>query len=380
MPVSAAKIYLGDTLVASAGSDATDWTRPAEWPELAPVAATDQVFRGLHAVFDSEANFATIRCTGAYTVDWGDGSTPVNVASNTTAYYNYSYSASGLSSTSVASLGYKTATVTVTPQSGQTLSVIDISQKHNQSGLSNGSSSQWLDICLAMNNVGTFTANNSNWPARLIERFQWIGGSRFQTNFANFLIHSSRLQSINLFNTGAGTSFVGFLIGCSQLPSIPLYDLSLATNVRAFCEGNRRLKTLPPFDLKEAVTMENFAANCTGLLELPFYNTAKVTNLIGFAGGCPGLREIQGYNFSAVTNPANIFVGSVFISRIRATFSANVNISLANLSLGPAALNEIYTNLPTASGSPRTITVTGNWGTTSHTPSIATAKGWTVTA
>jgi hypothetical protein len=48
-----------------------------------------------------------------------------------------------------------------------------------------------------------------------------------------------------------------------------------------------------------------------------------------------------------------------------------------NATLGPDELNEIYTNLATVTG--QTITVTGNYGTSSDNPAIATAKGWTVT-
>jgi len=44
--------------------------------------------------------------------------------------------------------------------------------------------------------------------------------------------------------------------------------------------------------------------------------------------------------------------------------------------LSSAALNEIYTNLATVTG--QTITVSGNYGTTGDDPTIATAKGWTV--
>ena len=51
--------------------------------------------------------------------------------------------------------------------------------------------------------------------------------------------------------------------------------------------------------------------------------------------------------------------------------------SLANFKLSADALNEIYTNLPTVSR--QTLTVTGNYGTSGHDPSIATAKGWTIT-
>jgi hypothetical protein len=53
-------------------------------------------------------------------------------------------------------------------------------------------------------------------------------------------------------------------------------------------------------------------------------------------------------------------------------------ISYSGCKLSAAELNEIYTNLGTASGA-QTITVTGNYGTASDNPTIATAKGWTVT-
>ena len=56
----------------------------------------------------------------------------------------------------------------------------------------------------------------------------------------------------------------------------------------------------------------------------------------------------------------------------------NVSVNMANGMFGATALNEIYTNL-SSNGTGKTITVTGNYGTASDDPSIATAKGWTVT-
>ena len=52
-------------------------------------------------------------------------------------------------------------------------------------------------------------------------------------------------------------------------------------------------------------------------------------------------------------------------------------IWLRYLAVMALKLNEIYSNLETVTG--KTITVTGNYGTASDNPSIATAKGWTVT-
>ena len=51
--------------------------------------------------------------------------------------------------------------------------------------------------------------------------------------------------------------------------------------------------------------------------------------------------------------------------------------TVANAKMSATALNEMYSILPIVTG--QTVTVTGNYGTTSDDPTIATAKGWTVT-
>jgi hypothetical protein len=310
-------------------------------------------------------------------VDWGDGSSPVNVASNTTAEYNYSYAAAGLGA--VTSRGYKTAIVTVTPQAGQTLSAIDLSLKHTQTGLINGHSSQWLDMRLAMNNVGTVTTFNSFWVHRLLERFEWVGGSSVQTSFVSFLNGCNRLQSVPLFNTAAGTIFQNFLASCTSLQSLPLFNTAAGTNFGSFLSGCNRLQSVPLFNTAAGTNFANFLINCSSLQSVPLFNTAAGTSFTSFLNGCSSLQSVPLFNTAAGTNFANFLASCTSLSRIQATFPAGQSFSLASLSLGPDALNEIYTNLPTASGTP-TITVTGNWGTAAHDPTIATNKGWTVTA
>ena len=56
------------------------------------------------------------------------------------------------------------------------------------------------------------------------------------------------------------------------------------------------------------------------------------------------------------------------------------SFSVAGCKLSAVALNEIFTGLPTVTG--QTITVTNNYGISQagYDPTIATAKGWTVTA
>jgi hypothetical protein len=69
------------------------WSAPTYWLDVPEVVATDQVFYGLMAVFPNETRPAGFRAQGNYTIDWGDGSAPVNVASNVTAEKLYDWNA-----------------------------------------------------------------------------------------------------------------------------------------------------------------------------------------------------------------------------------------------------------------------------------------------
>ena len=98
--------------------------------------------------------------------------------------------------------------------------------------------------------------------------------------------------------------------------------------------------------------------------------------------GCFSLSRIPPWQFAQTTNTSifnGIFTGgsaTYSLSRVEAS-GFNQNFSVASARISATGLNEIYTNLPVVTG--KTITVTSNFGTTSDDPSIATAKGWTVT-
>lgn len=98
--------------------------------------------------------------------------------------------------------------------------------------------------------------------------------------------------------------------------------------------------------------------------------------------GCSGLQTVPPMNTTGVTSSANFgsFVASCSnLARIQAT-GQRFSFSVASCKLSAAALNELFTGLPTVTG--QTITVTGNYGINQagYDPTIATTKGWTVTA
>jgi hypothetical protein len=446
MPTTTGKLYLGSIFLSGGSTPSTGYQRPGDWLTLPTVNATDQVFYGLYAVFDHESNFITVSATDAYTVDWGDGTTE-NYASGVTAYRNYDYNAAALDGT-LTTGGYKQALVTITPQAGQTLSNINLSVKHNQAGLVNSTSSQWLDIRLAMNNTGTVTMYNTSWRHCFLEQFEWVG-SNSQTTFSNMfnscyslqsipLLNTSlgtnfssmfsncyflqsiplldtssgtsfdtmfgncySLQSIPLLNTSLGTTFSQMFIRCYSLQGIPLLNTSLGTSFSSMFYDCRSLQSIPLLNTSSGTNFSSTFYNCYSLQSIPLLDTSSGTGFTSMFGNCYSLQSIpqldtsKGISFSSMflscyslqsipqldtssgTSFSNMFLSCNSLANVDAIFPNNQSISFASCALGPNALNEIYTNLPVASGTP-TITVTGNWGTTGDDPTIATAKGWTV--
>ena len=309
------------------------YTRPSEWMTLPTVLDTDQKFVGLHMV-TVDSCFCALSAAGAYTVDWGDGTTQ-NIATGVTAYHQYDYATLTTTSTSdatITSFGYKQAIVTVTPQAGQQLTSLNLNVKHNQTGLQLYSSG-FVDVAIASPYlVGCF-----------------IGA----TNTSG--TQSITMQDLEIVNivTSAVLNFSFCLYGCYSLQSVDTMGMSSCTNATSMFQ------------------------NCRSLQTVPLFNLAACTNANNMFSGCPSLQTVPLFNLGACTNATGMFQSCS--SLVKATCSGTkVSITYLNCMLSATQLNAIYTNLASGVVS-QTITVTGNWGAATDTPSIATAKGWTVT-
>ena len=113
---------------------------------------------------------------------------------------------------------------------------------------------------------------------------------------------------------------------------------------------------------------------CPSLQSVPLFNTANGTNFTSMFQYCYSLQSVPALNTANGTDFSSMFYNCYSLQSIGCTNIA-ADISVANCSLSGPALDAIYANLATAS---KTITVTGNYGTATDNPSIATAKGWTV--
>lgn len=226
------------------------WVRPADWVTLPTVLDGDQKIVMLVAVFNT-TNFLAFSATGNYTVDWGDGAAPTNYSSGTTAQKSFAWS--DYSPSTLTSQGFRQAVVTITPQSGQNLTALNLNVRHTTPTVAH--TTGVLEVVMSAPYFTAMSFNTSNVAYRMLRRFEWVGSCPI-TNFADMFQNCSSLSSV-------------ILTGCKY------------------------------------------------------------------------------------------------------------TVSVANGVLSGTALDALYTSLGTAAGS-QTITVSGNHGTSSDTPSIATAKGWTV--
>lgn len=196
------------------------------------------------------------------------------------------------------------------------------------------------------------------------------------TTVQAMFLENRRLNRVGNINAPNATNCLQFFKNCHRLKSIGTLNLPAATTFSELCNECRTLRSIAGITTSPALL--NCATAfyfCRNLRTIPVFDTSGVTNASYMFGECLTLGRIGAFDLSAATNLTGTFdslrrVGRVLITGISQTCSLQA-------SLDAAGLNEVYTNLATVVG--KTITVTGNPGTTGDDPSIATAKGWTVT-
>ena len=315
------------------GPTPTPWVRPADWPAISVPIATEQRFVGVHAVFNDGSNFVALSASGAYTVDWGDG-TVQNIAAGVTAQHVYSFSNVNLSP--VTERGFRCAVVTVTPQAGQNLTALNLHLRHNQTGLGVYVSG-FLDIAVSGPHLSDF---------RLAVAAPGEGVQNINFN---------ALERVNIVNSIVTTPSQMFL-SCRKLRQVDAVVLAASvTNFNQMFQGCTSLQTIPLLNTAAGTNFSNMFQNCLSLKSVPALNVgagSSAANLNNMFNSCSSLSNIDAHGF-------------------------RFSFSVAGCKLSAAALDKLYGNLAVTTG--QTITVTTNHGTATDNPAIATGRGWTVT-
>lgn len=250
-------------------------------------------------------------------------------------------------------------------------------------------------------NISTFTSMFAGCGSLIsIPPINTSKGITFTTMFNSCV----SLKTIPYLDTSNGTAMDSMFQGCTSLEEIPALNTSNATTLSAMFASANSLKRVPNFNIANCTTIANMFQNCAALKEAPlFYNANKLTTLATIFSGCNSLKRIPGmtgtvasttlvatnmvascFNLieigsiptSGITTTTTMFANCRGLRRMQIT-NINATFDISNQNLDSVALNEVYTNL-SATGTGKTITVTGNWGTANDNPTIATAKGWSV--
>ena len=221
----------------------------------------------------------------------------------------------------------------------------------------------------------TFTSMFQNcYSLETIPLLNTQSGTMFQGMFST----CPSLKTIPLLNTQSGTNFTNMFQNCGSLKTIPLLNTQSGTNFQNMFGNCYSLKTIPLLNTQSGLTFTNMFFTCTSLETIPLLNTINGKNIQTMFNTCTSLQSIPLLNFSAATTIGTPFSGCSSLKQAATTAPASgTPWSVNDLNLSPAAINQVFANLPTG-GAGRTCNITNNWGAVGCDRAGATAKGWTV--
>jgi hypothetical protein len=391
-----------------------------DWLPLPAVAVGSQQVVGLFGVYAHGTNFLALTCSGAYTVDWGDGSVQ-DFAANAQANHAYIYENIPASSESAG--GYRQVIVRVTPQLLAPLTSINLNIGHpDQPG--GDRTRAWLDLAISGPMISSLVVGFGPVILPFLRRFRFVGQSQIAATYG-LLYRCYSLRQVSDLDWPLCTDITHFFSGCRSLTRGPMIKMPLLEIMHACYYQCSSLLAVADIDypllvdasyalgecgsLKKApkiaapllvnalamfindgslVELQGFAAprvasahsmflNCYALAELSL-NLPLASDLTSFALGCYSLRSFELVASQTVANLSQSFQGAGLCRLVLPGLRNSV--SIANCQLSRESLVSLFSSLGAANAG-ASITITGNWGASllsAADRAIATAKGWAI--
>lgn len=331
------------------------WIRNPSWLALTPVGSSDQMFRGLLAVFP-DSTFTAFTAAGDYTVDWGDG-TSNNYTSGATALKQYDFNDVDLANTNApvtltdagdlverTAHGYNNGMevrfyniVTTTGlTAGQTYYVINATANNFQIAAMPGGSA------IALTNNGSATllpykqaivtvtpqAGQNLTAIDLNVRHTQTGLQAYDTGWLDIEVGSPNFTSTGLViaansvtenvnfnscervavrNFGGVTDLSNRFRTMRSLQKIEFASMAAVTNMSSMFANCTALSAIPPMDTAAVTNTSSMFANCASLQSVALFNTSLVTDMSGMFASCFDLQSVPLFNTSSVTNMTSMF-------------------------------------------------------------------------
>jgi surface protein len=251
------------------------------------------------------------------------------------------------------------------------------------------------------------------------------------TSMASMFTSCTSLQSVPLFNTAAVTAINSMFQSCSSLQSVPLFNTAAVTSMASMFNSCTSLQSVPLFNTAAVTSMGNMFQSCTSLHTIPELNLSAISSAANNSmlltssvtlgkAKLTGMRWSQSFsgcnmaaaqldemytaldklnpNITNVTATGTVVTYTVdditaFVAGRTVTITVvdpvaynltNVTVATVDVANSQFTVNNAATGTYVSGGlasiqDNRTITVTGNPGTTGDDPTIAQNKGWEVT-
>lgn len=285
--------------------DNWEWVRPAGWVATPAVGATEQKIVGVYAVYPGGGNFVAFTISGAYTVDWGDGSATEDIASGGTAQHEFDYA--DLSSSTDWD-GYRQAVITITPQAGQNITSLNFSVR-NSNASAVVYSNNWLELIIGAPNCTTLTAFSSLTPTTVrnaqLQHIEFVSSAI--TDWSSKFAYLPRLGRCIIRSTGNTSTYSLMFRECLMLTDVWIDTTTTtsctASNMFLTCTS---LKFAPQIRTKLNI-VESMFNGCYSLIEVPWYDTAPATNYNSVFAGCTSLSVVPAWPTAAMLEMNNSF-------------------------------------------------------------------------
>tara|TARA_R100001460_G_scaffold25459_2_gene51201 strand:- start:1300 stop:3252 length:1953 start_codon:yes stop_codon:yes gene_type:complete len=281
------------------------YDRPSDWLNIdSLVTVSDEKIVALIAVIEDSDNLVALRCQGAYTVDWGDG-TVTNYASNTIASHSYAYS--GVSPGNFSTRGYGMQILTVTPQAGQSLTTFRTDVTHPSTV---GSQSyNYLDIRFSLPNCTTFDhdGNSVQQNKNMLERIIGLG----TWGVTNLTTACRGLPALVECELPAATGpHQALFQNCTDLQVVSNMNFngaSGANSLRSLFNNCVKLQYVPDIDAPNAIVIQETFRGTFNLLGVGTFKVPSATNSTNWVFQSR-LRILYGeYNFDGLVAANQMF-------------------------------------------------------------------------
>ena len=316
-----------------------NWVRPSDWISVPDPSVGSEVVYMLYGVEDQHSNYLTIKASGTFSVDWGDGTSEI-VSSG--GYSRKEYSFSSISPSAQTSEGFRCVLVTVTPVYPNTLTSFSLQEYHSY--WTNRDRINILEMkvsapYMSSFNVGNSVNNNGIQQTDRMRRFEFFGNHMI-TNTSHLFngCINLRYSKINL----SGVTDARYMFGsCTSITEVYISNCQNITNMEGMFQYCYNLRSLPSISAAACTTMYYMFRNCYALEQSPTitvssnllntssmflecrnlgrlisFDTSKVTNMEFMFKNCSLLSGVDLFDTSKVTNAQEMFRNCTSIERL----------------------------------------------------------------